>query len=879
MTRIVDRIWSWAATELKYWEQAALLKIVEDVDLEEKDYRQLVGYFEHRAALVPPAALPKLLFPKPEVIEAKLAKCRLERIFNMENVNALPVGQEIHFGKELTLIYGDNGVGKTGYVRPLGSAGFARGRREVLPNAAREKASVLPQADIEVSYGEFKETIRWVAGDRPEELQRFYVFDAESVNPHLTESNSLSFSPAGLSILTRLAELTDQVRERIRERIAECEKPHNFSALFQGDSDVSSIVSNMDLHTDVDELEKLSRLSSEEAARLDELEKIIAELKLLNVVKQIEKRTNEINDIHDLLTSLAEAKENLGESAEEEAGHLISAVTAQREAVSKFGVDQFKCEPLTQTGTAAWLDFLHAAKSLADAERVGDKKYPEQGDPCLLCHQPLPSEAVRLIRTFWAFLLSDPQAKLEAAERACREKIRELEQVVLTFFGPSTGVRRIIEEDLPGIVPAIEAQIESLEVRRNEFIESLRCSERRNMAPLTIFETTDLEVLVKLLQHEIDELSASDVGMRLIVAEDSLRRLKHRQILHGQLPSMESYVDAAKWANGARQGLGTTRAITEKYNELFDELVTKRYKSLFEDTLRRFKPDMRVVIETRGVKGETVRQIALSPETNVRSYPIDRILSDGEKKAVAFADFLTEVSLDKLNSGIILDDPVTSLDDKWKSLLARCLTEQAKDRQVIIFTHDLAFLYQIKACSAEIGIDVVTHWIKEEDGHPGFVYLNNSPVCEQDFKSAQIARDRYAECEGLEPARQQKLLQQGFGALRTSYEALIIFEVFNGVVGRFEERISFDRLQDVCVDHDLIEQVIARMGQLSRHIDAHLHSDKFAPTKPTRAELLEEINAFEDIRRKQKELKKKRNIELGKSAGIVPSKPNLMQGN
>src|ERR1700733_15326112 len=174
MTRIVDRIWSWAEAELKYWEQAALLKIVDGVNPREEDYRQLVEYFEHSADLVPPAALPKLFFPKREAAEAKLAKCRLERIFTIENVNALPVGQEIHFGKELTLIYGDNGTGKTGYVRPLGSAGFARGRREVLPNAASEKASVLPQADIEVSYGEFKETIRWIAGDRPEELRRFY---------------------------------------------------------------------------------------------------------------------------------------------------------------------------------------------------------------------------------------------------------------------------------------------------------------------------------------------------------------------------------------------------------------------------------------------------------------------------------------------------------------------------------------------------------------------------------------------------------------------------------------------------------------------------------------------------------------------------------
>jgi energy-coupling factor transporter ATP-binding protein EcfA2 len=319
---------------------------------------------------------------------------------------------------------------------------------------------------------------------------------------------------------------------------------------------------------------------------------------------------------------------------------------------------------------------------------------------------------------------------------------------------------------------------------------------------------------------------------------------------------IQNFVSDRRWALRARNCLGSTRAITAKYNELFNALVTERYRGLFEETLRRFRSDVKVTIETRGSKGETVRQLVLNPKVFRPGFSIDQILSEGEKRAVAVADFLTEAALDQRNNGIILDDPVTSLDDNWKNTLAACLAEAAKTRQVVVLTHDLAFLYRIKERAEQLQVDVASHWVREENGRPGFIHLDNSPVCERDYKSAKIANDYYARAKNAKPAEQQALLQQGFGALRTSYEALIIFEVFNEVVARFEERLSFGRLKDVRVDPKLAEEIIRRMEALSRHIEGHLHSDTFASTKSSPATLLEEIKAFDSIRAAQKDLKK-----------------------
>ena len=387
-------------------------------------------------------------------------------------------------------------------------------------------------------------------------------------------------------------------------------------------------------------------------------------------------------------------------------------------------------------------------------------------------------------------------------------------------------------------------------------IESLVAYRDASIPPLINLDVTDLKRLQGIRQREIDGLHNSDAGQKLTKAGNSLRELKHRQMLSEKLQDLRVYVEGMKWAAQARRTLGTTAAITSEYNKLFKELVTEKFRALFEEILSRFECNMRVTVETKGYKGETVRHIVLHNDKFGRDYALEQILSDGEKRAVAIADFLAELTLDENSNGVILDDPVTSLDERWKNTLARHLVELAKLRQVIIFTHDLAFLYHVKSNSEELDVDVVTHWIQREDGQPGFVYQNNSPVCEKDYKSANIARELYSKAKVLAPAEQQAVLQQGFGALRTSYEALIIFDLFNGVVGRFEEAISFGRLEGVCVDKRLVEKIIQRMEAISRYIDAHLHSDTFARAKPSLDTLREEIEAFETIRKQQQLAKK-----------------------
>ena len=74
---------------------------------------------------------------------------------------------------------------------------------------------------------------------------------------------------------------------------------------------------------------------------------------------------------------------------------------------------------------------------------------------------------------------------------------------------------------------------------------------------------------------------------------------------------------------------------------------------------------------------------------------IEEILSEGEQRAIALGSFFAELALANHSCGIVFDDPVSSL-DHWRRLnVARRLVEEAKSRQVIVFTHDTSFLGQL----------------------------------------------------------------------------------------------------------------------------------------------------------------------------------------
>ena len=77
-------------------------------------------------------------------------------------------------------------------------------------------------------------------------------------------------------------------------------------------------------------------------------------------------------------------------------------------------------------------------------------------------------------------------------------------------------------------------------------------------------------------------------------------------------------------------------------------------------------------------------------------------MSEGEHRCIALATFLSELSISEHQSSIIFDDPVSSLDHKWRNRIAKRIAIESKIRQVIVFTHDITFLLMLQEHCAKL---------------------------------------------------------------------------------------------------------------------------------------------------------------------------------
>ena len=154
-------------------------------------------------------------------------------------------------------------------------------------------------------------------------------------------------------------------------------------------------------------------------------------------------------------------------------------------------------------------------------------------------------------------------------------------------------------------------------------------------------------------------------------------------------PTIQAQVERAKETDRLRAlggkfaALG--RAVTELAKAASDQLVNQQFELLFTDECNALRaPELRV--EFVGRQGLAHRRKTLGGR-----YKPSKVLSEGEQKVLALADFLAEARLAGITAPVIFDDPVSSLDHRRINEVARRVASLADDNQVIVFTHDIFF--------------------------------------------------------------------------------------------------------------------------------------------------------------------------------------------
>lgn len=196
------------------------------------------------------------------------------------------------------------------------------------------------------------------------------------------------------------------------------------------------------------------------------------------------------------------------------------------------------------------------------------------------------------------------------------------------------------------------------------------------------------------------------------------------------------------------------------------------------------------------------------------------ILSEGEQRAIAIASFLAEIRLGKGRGGIVLDDPVSSLDHRRRWEVAERLAIESLTRQVIVFTHDIYFLCILEQKVEEFGAALTKNYIRRTAQGYG-VHSQELPFDVVGTKD-RLARLRQALVDVRRAQKDgnddehRRLTAASYGRLRLAWERCIEEVLLNGAVQRFGEGVSTQRLKSVVVTDEDYREIDIGMSKCSK---------------------------------------------------------------
>ena len=206
---------------LPEWQRDALRRVVEAGTLTPKDVDELAALCRHAKGLTEePAPVARPLsaadIPKGAAVGQIVS---VRSIADVENVNALREKQELSFEPSgLTVVFGYNGSGKTGYGRILRRACRSRNRGpEILPNVMQPGSDDPATAVITLAIdGKDQPPEQWIDDKRAvEALGSVSYFDSSCAEVHVREKNSIAFTPFGLDVLPKLGAACVEVQKRL----------------------------------------------------------------------------------------------------------------------------------------------------------------------------------------------------------------------------------------------------------------------------------------------------------------------------------------------------------------------------------------------------------------------------------------------------------------------------------------------------------------------------------------------------------------------------------------------------------------------------------------------------------------------------------------
>lgn len=725
---------------------------------------------------------------------------RINSIKRPVNINALSEDSEFSLGRNLNVFYGENGTGKSSYVRvfrKLANNYFTNQKKLVLhPNVYKDCSEGLKQT-LEITY-EVNQNVKIENIDinKPNSyLKNINVFDSDSVVPLLNEDLSFSILPQGFSYFRDIIEILDKLKKSIEQDIL------NYDMEIKGIFKDSSFQIVKDELLDIQKeanssnfqgyIKKNYPQTEHYETKLKEIEIQIKELTSTNVESSRKLLNVQKNKLESVNKAISQASIKLSEESLTTVNKLIddflTKVAEEKEHNEKFNKQISYLEKFNDQ----WLEFIKSGKMYYDSI---EKSIPTELDHCIFCGQLLDENHIKKIGSNFEHINSTIiHDKEEIRRELLNNDIKELKIIFKDEDKDLIG-KEILASKLQSAIVLINRNLELFSKGINES-KVIQFSNTIDVSSLT----QEIDKEIENIKARLSELSKSSFETANIVKglENKRNVLLKAQLINSNVSLLEKWFrinDKMNQLSTLKKNFSTT-ALTKKAKEAFNDLVEENYIKTFKGYCQELKV-RDVDVKLKPQKGKTYRSKYVSDE----QFKITDIMSEGEQKAIAMAEFSTDLKIRKNYNTLIFDDPVTSLDYKRSENFAKLIYNLSKERQVLVFTHNILFYYFLyNQCESNNKENKFFKVDLYDTNNKGLVSESFSGRLENinDIKKKLNVYKQKIESKSCMGDELEYNISLAYTEIRTWCELIVEEGFFKNIVRRYEPNIRFTKLKEI----------------------------------------------------------------------------------
>ena len=691
------------------------------------------------------------------------------------------------------------------------------------------------------------------------------VFDSHEAFHHITSQLNSTYAPQGTAPFKLAVETVKRMQEKLKTK-----KIKEEGLLKDVITDPPTYDKIMALKSEDDllkaiEFSKMSDNEKSERTNLIENKKVLESGDALLRIQQAKGKER----IFQETLKIANTVENFNYDAYNTiSSDLIEFQRKNKEATKK----SFQKEIIPGIFSNHWAKFIEAGEEYVRQETGSENAYPvSYDDKCIYCRQDLQKNAFELLKKYREYCNNQSKKDVEKAEG----RKRDISLPIINL--PIDDNKREIENlkndikdstPLPSCFDVASEIIEFSQTLKTFFQHSLEKNNNDNKIPSlsSKFKESSKNLLgeVKKIKQNITLLSENSKKQEndLNKIQNNLIPLVRKKTLNdvlsdlGTVNKIEKYIKISTCIKNLQSA---QTSLTKELVEATQNMMEQGYKKHFIEECKKLHITP-VEIETHGKEGDVERNLVAKTDWNKKPNLKD-VLSEGEQRCVALADFLTEKMFLKESSCLVFDDPVSSVDYNHIDYIAERLVTISREKQIVVFTHDILFAGELIEKLDREHLDsknlnnkereYLLYRIEYDIEHDRFGVVKKQKV--QDGLEKSL-KDRFEEIKNIIEIGKQNvdrdlcgftLALGGYARLRMACEFFVINNVLMNTVSPYRKNVrmkNITKIQRLDVK-DAAENILPIFEKCSKFL--HLQPASKKKPHPTISGLEKDLESIE----------------------------------